>query len=127
MTITEELELFFGEDKPEIKKEKKKIERVPAGSPYWVMILNPENENEIIPRKRIEQGFEELERMVKGKPTLISKNSIDETYATYRNYFYLEQDCIEHIKQLKENAKRKSDKPVRRTNKSAKSKDVKSD
>lgn len=58
MTITEELELFFGEYKPEIKKEKKKIERVPAGSPYWVMVLNPENKKEIIPRKRIEQGFE---------------------------------------------------------------------
>jgi len=120
MTITEELELFFGEDKPKIKKEKKKIERVPAGSPYWVMVLNPYNEKEIIPRKRFERGFEESERMVMGKSTLISKCSIDETYAAYGNYFYSEEDCIEHIKQLKENAKRKSDKSVRRTNKSVK-------
>lgn len=115
MTITEQLDLFLGEDISNIKIGKKKIERVPAGSPYWVMVLNPENDKEIIPRKRIEQGFEKSERMVKGKTTLVSKSSIDETYSTYRNYFYSEQDCIDHIKGLKKNEKSKSNKRLNKS------------
>ena len=121
MKITEQLDLFFGENISEIKTDKKKIERVPAGSPYWVMILNPDNDKEIIPKKRIEQGFEKSERVIKGKSVLISKSSIDELYATYRNYFYSENDCIEHIKQIKENEKSKSNKSGNRKNKSIKS------
>ena len=64
MKITEQLDLFFGENISEIKTDKKKIERVPAGSPYWVMILNPDNDKEIIPKKRIEQECESLKKEI---------------------------------------------------------------
>ena len=117
MKITEQLDLFFGENISETKTDKKKIERVPAGSPYWVMILNPDNDKEIIPKKRIEQGFEKSERVIKNKSVLISKSSIDELYATYRNYFYSEQDCIDHIKGLKKNEKSKSNKRLNKSDK----------
>ena len=69
------------------------IPRVDKGCNYWVMVLD--NLNNIVPKQRIDQGV----YIVDNNP--ISYNRIDELYSSYRNYFYSEESCLNHINKIK--------------------------
>lgn len=73
------------------------IERLPKGREYFVMIRN--SENELVCKRRIEQGKEDI--MINNKALLSDIEPIDAMYSDGRNYFYTELECNNRIKSLK--------------------------
>ena len=92
------------DDKPKKKKEIVRkviipVKRVDVGQPYWVMKYDEEEHKNLIPAKRIDQGYEERE----GK--MITKNRHDALYAEVHNYFYSEEECVKAINTINEKQK----------------------